>query len=226
MDSPGSIPYSPDPFPSISPYQGSHTAEDPYDRYAGSEPSGLPDPVPAPTPTSAIDDPKEMDHFDPEAPTKGLNKAGVHMEWSDICYTVTVKEKVGKWKKVKVDKALLSGVHGTAKPGEILAIMGGSGAGKTTLLDALAGRLKGKVQGTLRINGQGLPPGSSGGFSRAYVFQGDNLYAVLTVRETLLFAARLQLSSTTTSQERKAVVERWLRILGLKEVENVKMGNG
>jgi ABC-type multidrug transport system ATPase subunit len=219
--------YSPYSSPSIAPYQGSHTAAD---HYEGMEPSSLPDPVPAPTPNSApyhnptIDDPKEMDTFDPEAPTKGLN-AGVLMEWSDICYKVTMKQKVGAWKREKVEKALLAGVHGTAKPGEILAIMGGSGAGKTTLLDALAGRLKGKVQGTLRINGQVLPPGSSGGFSKAYVFQGDNLYAVLTVRETLLFAARLQLSSTVTSEQRKAVVERWLRILGLKEVENVKVGN-
>jgi ABC-type multidrug transport system ATPase subunit/ABC-type multidrug transport system permease subunit len=215
------------PSPSIIPYGGNHTAADYYDRYVGTEPSGLPDPVPAPTPEfdHIIDDPKDFDNYNPDAIIKGLNKAGVHMEWSDICYTVTVKQKVGKGKKEKVEKALLSGVHGTAKPGEILAIMGGSGAGKTTLLDALAGRLKGKVQGTLRINGQGLPPGSSGGFSKAYVFQGDNLYAVLTVRETLLFAARFQLPANTTSEQRKAVVERWLRILGMKEVENVKVGD-
>jgi len=32
-----------------------------------------------------------------------------------------MKQKVGAWKREKVEKALLAGVHGTAKPGEILA---------------------------------------------------------------------------------------------------------
>eukprot|EP00668_Euglena_longa_P030522 GGOE01038058.1.p3 GENE.GGOE01038058.1~~GGOE01038058.1.p3 ORF type:complete len:102 (+),score=4.90 GGOE01038058.1:445-750(+) len=90
--------------------------------------------------------------------------------------------------------------------------MGGSGAGKITLLDALAGRLHGLLMGTLKINGNVLPLGGSGGYSKAYVFQ-DDLCSCLTVRETLMFSARFQLSHMT-SMERKEVVERWLMILG------------
>lgn len=60
----------------------------------------------------------------------------VKIEWQDISYSIETKDE----EKVEF-KPILSGLSGSAKPGEVLAIMGTSGAGKSTLLDILAGRL-------------------------------------------------------------------------------------
>jgi ABC-type multidrug transport system ATPase subunit len=148
----------------------------------------------------------------------------VQIEWRNVNFTVTVKE--GKQKR---DKQLLSDVHGIARPCEILAIMGGSGAGKTTLLDALAGRLGGsRFSSEIFVNDKPVLPGSSGGFTRAYVLQGDNLHSTLTVHETLYYAARLQLPSVInhrTSSAAKEAADKWVDILGLQEARNVKVGD-
>ena len=50
---------------------------------------------------------------------------------------------------------VLENISGVIKPGEVMAIMGGSGAGKTTFLDILAQKnKKGVTTGELRVNGQ------------------------------------------------------------------------
>ncbi len=49
-------------------------------------------------------------------------------------------------------KALLDGITGSVKPGEVMAIVGASGAGKTTFLDILARREKrGTTSGSILI---------------------------------------------------------------------------
>ena len=48
---------------------------------------------------------------------------------------------------------ILQNVHGNAKPGRTLAIMGASGAGKSTLLHALIGRLNPDLGMTGQIKG-------------------------------------------------------------------------
>ena len=52
-----------------------------------------------------------------------------------------------------MQQMVLSGIHGKVRPGEIMAIMGGSGAGKTTCLDILARRNKsGTTGGDILVN--------------------------------------------------------------------------
>jgi ABC-type multidrug transport system ATPase subunit len=52
------------------------------------------------------------------------------------------------------DKQVLHSIHGVVKPGEVMAIMGGSGAGKTTFLDILARKNKaGRIRGKTLVNG-------------------------------------------------------------------------
>lgn len=79
----------------------------------------------------------------------------------------------------------------TTVPGSSLfAIMGGSGSGKTTLLNVLAGRFD---QTSYHIEGQvemGRQQCSIG-----YVTQMDFLLPHLTVRETLMFTAKLKIAS-------------------------------
>jgi ABC-type multidrug transport system ATPase subunit len=75
------------------------------------------------------------------------------IEWEDIRYSVTIKNKETK---VKEEKEILHGVNGFANPGQFLAIMGASGAGKTTLLNILSDRIAGgssKISGTIKTNG-------------------------------------------------------------------------
>jgi len=52
------------------------------------------------------------------------------------------------------EKQILHSIHGVVKPGEVMAIMGGSGAGKTSFLDILARKNKaGRVRGEMFVNG-------------------------------------------------------------------------
>ena len=54
-----------------------------------------------------------------------------------------------------LNQVVLEGIQGSVRPGEVMAIMGGSGAGKTTLLDILARKNKaGVVTGDILVNGE------------------------------------------------------------------------
>jgi ABC-type glutathione transport system ATPase component len=55
----------------------------------------------------------------------------------------------------RLHQVVLEGIQGSVRPGEVMAIMGGSGAGKTTLLDILARKNKaGVVTGDILVNGE------------------------------------------------------------------------
>lgn len=88
-------------------------------------------------------------------------------------------------------RTVLHGVDLALAAGETLAIVGPNGAGKTTLLRCLAGLMKPSA-GTITLDGRRLTPSDPG--SRAGVgllSHRSMLYDDLTVRENLLFAARL-----------------------------------
>ncbi|CEP61749.1 putative ATP-dependent permease ADP1 LALA0_S03e10088g [Lachancea lanzarotensis] len=133
------------------------------------------------------------------------------LTFEDICYTVLTD---------KGETKLLNGVSGSVKPGEILALMGGSGAGKTTLLDILAMKDKtGKVTGSVKVNGCEL---SKQKLSKiiGFVDQDDYLLPTLTVYETVLNSALLRLPrkmSFLTKQKRVYQVLEELRIFDIKD---------
>lgn len=91
--------------------------------------------------------------------------------------------------------------------GELVLIMGPSGSGKTTLISMLGGLLR-PSSGRIRIDGTDitalgeseLPPVRAR--SVGFVFQAFNLLDALTVRENILFPARLVPGSVPGANER------------------------
>jgi ABC-type multidrug transport system ATPase subunit len=128
------------------------------------------------------------------------------------------------WKKTADDNAyILRKVNCEARPGEIMAISGPSGAGKSTLLEILAGVIPpSRVSGEVLVNGQ---PINARCFRRlsGYVAQDEALFPLLTVKETLMYSARLRLPGSFHTAA--AIVQELLKQLGLEHVANVRIGS-
>ncbi|KZP14385.1 P-loop containing nucleoside triphosphate hydrolase protein [Athelia psychrophila] len=116
-------------------------------------------------------------------------------------------------------KVILDGVSGQLGSGQLLAVMGPSGAGKSTFLDVLCKRAKAS-KGTILLDG-------SADFDMrrtvSFVEQDDALLGVLTVRETIAYAARLSLPRTDTASLDHQV-DSTIRALGLQDVASNKIG--
>jgi ABC-type multidrug transport system ATPase subunit len=112
-------------------------------------------------------------------------------------------------------------------PGQTHYIMGPSGAGKTTLLNAISGRLRTDKQhvleGTRELNDCIKLSQHSFGKYGAYVMQDDVLYEYFTVKEALLFAAKLKLN--TTDELRHHRVMQLIVELGLIKCMNTQIGS-
>lgn len=136
----------------------------------------------------------------------------------------------------------------------VCIILGGSGSGKTTLLNTIAGRMNGPevvTSGTIQCNGAKAKRFWNDG-SVGYLQQNDFLmpfltyvptcttivklnstshiyslqYApILSVRETLNYAAHLRLPRTMSSQKKRELVELVLLELGLKECADTRVGD-
>uniref|UniRef100_F6HCS3 ABC transporter domain-containing protein n=1 Tax=Vitis vinifera TaxID=29760 RepID=F6HCS3_VITVI len=135
------------------------------------------------------------------------------LEFSNLTYTVKKKEKIeGKWVSQEVD--LLHMISGYAPKGSITGVMGPSGAGKSTLLDGLAGRISsGSLKGGVSLDGMEISPSLIKRTS-AYIMQEDLLFPMLTVYETLMFAADFRLGPLSW-MDKKLRVEKLIEQLGL-----------
>ncbi|KAF4618528.1 hypothetical protein D9613_009700 [Agrocybe pediades] len=121
-------------------------------------------------------------------------------------------------------RKLLSDVSGYVAPGKLTALMGESGAGKTTLLNVLAERTDtGVVTGDRFVDGRPLP----GDFGRqsGYVQQMDTHVGLCTVREALLFSARMRQPREVGEGEKVDYVEKVLEICGLTEYAEASVGS-
>ncbi|XXG42862.1 hypothetical protein AAC387_Pa01g3035 [Persea americana] len=143
-------------------------------------------------------------------PSKNMNTP-ITLKFKDVTYKVKMKNKKHAEGK---HKTILKGITGAAFPGEILAMLGPSGSGKTTLLTALGGRLEGDLSGTITYNGR--PYCSATKRSMGFVAQSDVLYPHLTVRETLVYSARLRLPSSLSKGDRVSRAESVITQLGLR----------
>ncbi|KAI0469136.1 putative ABC multidrug transporter [Xylaria cf. heliscus] len=122
------------------------------------------------------------------------------------------------------EKQLLRNVSGFVTPGKLVALMGSSGAGKTTLMDVLAQRKdKGTVKGSILINGR--PQGISFQRDTGYCEQNDVHEATATVREALLFSARLRQPQSVPDAEKVEYVEYIMSLLELFPLQHAVIGS-
>mmetsp|Transcript_1087 Transcript_1087/g.1754 ORF Transcript_1087/g.1754 Transcript_1087/m.1754 type:complete len:1273 (+) Transcript_1087:64-3882(+) len=144
---------------------------------------------------------------------------GCRLVFRNLTYTVVNKQNP------KIRTQLLKGVSGRAHPGEMCALMGASGAGKSTLLDVLAYRkTTGEIGGDILFNGAEVTTAIMR--SSAYVMQDNVHIGVLTVRQTLTYAARLRMDEKKfDTKKRNARVNKIMDMLGLTEHAGTIVGN-
>ena len=140
----------------------------------------------------------------------------VRLAFERLHYTVPVKGST--------PKLLLQDIKGEVTSGHVLAILGPSGAGKTTLLNMLTLQQNGGTPtGFINVNGEPLTPAL---YDRtcAYVEQTDTLWASLTVREHLAYAASL-FRPDLDETARRAAVDDLARAVGLQDFMDTRAGN-
>ncbi|XP_054857731.1 ATP-binding cassette sub-family G member 8 [Eublepharis macularius] len=112
------------------------------------------------------------------------------------------------------------------KSGQMLALIESSACRRTSLFDVITCRDHGGkiVSGQVLINGK---PSTHQLVKKciAHVRQDDRLLPNLTVRETLLFIAKLRLPKTFSESEREKRVEEVIAELRLRQCANTKVGN-
>ncbi|KAJ0389069.1 hypothetical protein ATCC90586_010746 [Pythium insidiosum] len=99
--------------------------------------------------------------------------------------------------------------------------MGPSGAGKSSLLDCISGR-NGSAEGSITVNGE--PWSKSMKRLASYVMQDDLFYQTITVREHLVFQARLRMDKTHTVKEQEKRVDAVMEELGLVKSRDTLIG--
>ncbi|XP_024534754.1 ABC transporter G family member 17 [Selaginella moellendorffii] len=169
----------------------------------------------------SIDNQLSIGHFK-QVP---LREKGTGLEFEDITYTVVKKQKSKGGGRITRQVDLLQHITGYAPKGHITAVMGPSGAGKSTFLDALAGRIaSGSLQGIVTLDGKRVSPSLIKRWS-AYVMQDDQLFPMLTVWETLRFAADMRLPESMSKEEKDDRVEKLIVQLGLTSARNTFIGD-
>ncbi|RWS14038.1 ABC transporter sub-family G-like protein 1, partial [Dinothrombium tinctorium] len=139
--------------------------------------------------------------------------------WYHLSYIVTNswwKRKLASIQGIKdvpKSKLIIKDVNGHFKSGELVAIMGPSGAGKSTLLESLIGEKLSGREGRIVCT-------SEADLSIAYVPQHDRLYENLTVMESLVYAARLKLTTKYLEEEKELATG--LQVDDLKTLDRKK----
>lgn len=138
-------------------------------------------------------------------------KNGISVDASDVVI------KRGKGKKSFIT---CNHVNLNIKPGELVAVIGGSGAGKSTVLNAMCGYLE-PYQGEVFINGVDLYQNfDSLKKLIGYVPQSDIVYDNLTLYDMLKYTSQLRLPQDTGEAEREAAISRAIDMVELTEKRN------
>lgn len=124
----------------------------------------------------------------------------------------------------------LNDTSGFVKTGQMVLVLSPDTQFSSALIQTLTGRLSDKysICGAVRVNGKAIPTDNLQGWRRiaAHVSADDGTHApVLTVRETLRFAAECTRSEKATSVEIEDVVNEVLEILDLSHVADTVVGD-
>ncbi|XP_072977594.1 ABC transporter G family member 22-like [Typha angustifolia] len=142
----------------------------------------------------------------------------IYLKFTEVKFKVILKGV-----STTTEKDILTGISGSANPGEVVALMGPSGSGKTTLLSILGGRISGNtVEGSVTYNDE--PYNKSLKRRIGFVTQDDVLFAHLTVRETLTYAALLRLPKTMTKKQKEEKAMDVIYELGLERCQDTMIG--
>ncbi|KAK9807392.1 hypothetical protein WJX73_000014 [Symbiochloris irregularis] len=164
---------------------------------------------------------KDLQYFVP-APKGSLPPSAAATGGGNTQFTEGSKQAAGDSGRPQLE--LLKSLTGYAAPGVLTALMGGSGAGKTTLLDVIAGRKTiGTIKGDILVNGH---PKDQASWSRVvgYVEQTDIHSPQSTVREALVFSARLRLPQTVQKAQLNAFVDEVMDMMELRTLANSIIG--
>ncbi len=134
--------------------------------------------------------------------------------------TVDASDVVIRRGKGKKSFITCNHVNLNIKPGELVAIIGGSGAGKSTVLNCMCGYLK-PNEGNVYINGIDLYENfDSLKKLIGYVPQSDIVYDNLTLHDMLMYTAKLRLPKDVSPAEREATIDRAIELVELTEKKN------
>ncbi|CAL9762564.1 unnamed protein product [Musa acuminata subsp. burmannicoides] len=181
-----------------------------------------------PPPPGGDDDPSYLDDLVVEFPQFHFVLA-----FCNLSYSVWRSRRISCHRIAAADpeqppagrRVLLDSITGEVRTGEILAVLGASGSGKSTFIDALADRIeRTSLQGSITLNGENLDSGLLKVIS-AYVMQDDLLFPMLTVEETLMFAAELRLPRSFSASRKRERVQALVDQLGLRSAAKTIIGD-
>lgn len=138
-------------------------------------------------------------------------RSGISVDASDV----VIERGRGKKKFITCNHVSLG-----IKPGELVAVIGGSGAGKSTILNSLCGYLK-PAQGEVYINGIELYKNFDALKKLiGYVPQSDIVYDNLTLYDMLFYTSKLRLPKDVSTTERENAIQRAIEMVELPEKRN------
>lgn len=150
----------------------------------------------------------------PEKAVAAIQAQTAIFHWEDLVYDIKIKGE---------PRRLLDHIDGWVKPGTLTALMGASGAGKTTLLDTLASRVTmGVVSGSAFVDGH--PRDQSFQRKTGYAQQQDLHLETSTVREALVFSARLRQPNNIPDAEKMSYVDEVISLLEMEAYADAVVG--
>ncbi|KAI9644635.1 Multidrug resistance protein [Ciborinia camelliae] len=146
--------------------------------------------------------------------TNNDNRHAATFIWDELSYDLHING---------APKKILDNIEGWIKPGTLTALMGASGAGKTSLLNVLASRTTvGVIRGERLVDAKY----QDDGFARkvGYAQQQDVHLSTSTVREALIFSARLRRSNIYSDKEKLAWVDDLIDTLDMSSFVEAVIG--